>query len=209
MIRKRSFWAGVIAVAAAAGLVVGLAVSLGSKNVAARGGLTGQLTSTPLPADAWVNHPAGLGPVVCSTASTCIAAGYYTDRSGVTQGLILEYSNSRWKSYRVPQPAGTYNLPYLTVQPNLSLDPGEVECPGISECVALGTYLAAAYGPQAEALLVTGYGASWTATPAPLPAGPSPATVLVSNPFRALRRRNAWRWGSTSNLPPWAGRGRR
>jgi hypothetical protein len=47
-------------------------------------------TTAPLPAGAATPNPGvDIGSVSCTSATTCIASGYYIDSSGTPQGLLL------------------------------------------------------------------------------------------------------------------------
>jgi hypothetical protein len=61
---------------------------------AAAARLTGLSTSwtaaeAPRPANAAADPAAGLTSVACPSASSCVAAGFYTDSSGNGQGLLV------------------------------------------------------------------------------------------------------------------------
>jgi hypothetical protein len=121
-------------------------------------------TEAPKPAGAGADpadDPAGLGSVACSSASSCAAAGNYTDSSGNPQGWLLTGSGTSWTATEAPLPAGA------------AADPADelfsVACPSASSCVAVGSYTDSSGNRQGW--LLTGSGTSWTATEAPLPAG--------------------------------------
>jgi hypothetical protein len=117
----------------------------------------------PLPLDAGAQPAAQLGSVSCSSATACTAVGSYVDKLGNRQGLLVTLRGGRWTAARSPLPADA------TV-PGAELS--AVECPRLTECVAVGTYSAGSAG-----LIVTGTGTTWTAAAAQLPpgAGPAPA----------------------------------
>ena len=141
----------------------------------------------PLPANAAADPAAGLTSVACPSASSCVAAGFYTDSSGNRQGLLVTGSGTSWTAAEAPLPA------------NAAADPaaglGSVACASASSCRAGGFYVACASASSCVAagfytdssgnrqgLLVTGSGTSWTAAEAPLPAnaGPDPGVWLGS-----------------------------
>ncbi|MGH3190329.1 MAG: hypothetical protein ACRDOL_24280, partial [Streptosporangiaceae bacterium] len=115
-------------------------------------------TEAPLPAGA--DPGAGLNSVTCPSASSCVAAGTYTDSAGDRQGLLLTGLGTSWTATGAPAPAGA------------AADPGTlmnwITCPSASSCVAVGSYTDSAANVQG--MLLTGSGTSWTATEAPLPA---------------------------------------
>lgn len=68
--------------------------------------------TAPLPADAaanqkWsISQPTGLEVAACTAASTCVAAGSYTARSGTIRGEIDTLSNGTWTAARASLPVG-------------------------------------------------------------------------------------------------------
>ena len=128
-------------------------------------------TEAPLPGGAASDPDAGLGSVACAPASSCVAAGTYTDSSGNEQGLLLAGSGTSWTATEAPLPAGAASDPDAVLS--------SVACAPASSCVADGTYIDSSGNRQG--LLLAGSGTSWTATEAPLPAGAtdSPVTILA------------------------------
>ncbi len=115
----------------------------------------------PLPAGAAANPGTTLGSVACNSASaSCVAVGSYQDASGNSQGVLLTGFGSSWTAIQAPLPAGA------GANPQVQLD--SVTCPAASTCTAVGSYDDASSNQLG--LLLTGSGASWTATQAPLPA---------------------------------------
>jgi hypothetical protein len=87
-----------------------------------------------------------LDSVACPSASSCVAAGTYTDSSGDGQGLLLTGSGTSWTATEAPLPAGAGAGAYL----------GLVACPSASSCIAAGTYTDSSGNRQG--LLVSGTG---------------------------------------------------
>ena len=115
----------------------------------------------PLPAGAAAVPGTALGSVACNSASaSCVAVGSYQDASGNSQGVLLTGFGSSWTAVQAPLPSGA------GANPRVELD--AVKCPAASTCIAVGSYEDASSGQVG--LLLTGFGSSWTATQAPLPA---------------------------------------
>jgi hypothetical protein len=77
------------------------------------------------------------------------------------QGLLLTGHGPLWAAAKAPGPAGA-----AIGQP---VDLGQVACPSATRCVSVGQYGGTAGSNQG--LLLTGWGSTWTAARAPLPAG--------------------------------------
>jgi len=126
-------------------------------------GITGWAAAeAPLPAGTYSNPVAWVNSTACPSASSCVAAGSYTDSSGSSQGLLLTGSGTSWTATEAPAPANA-----ATSLPDVSLD--SIACASASSCVAVGRY--ADSSGSYQGVLLTGSGTSWTATEAPLPAG--------------------------------------
>jgi hypothetical protein len=105
-----------------------------------------------------------LASVACGSAADCTAVG----TSGHS-GILITRSGSNWTAAPVPVPASSVTATSLAT----------VACPSADACVAGGHYSSS--GRQ-QGLLLAGYGRSWTATRAPLPAnaaGSPDASVLA------------------------------
>jgi hypothetical protein len=96
--------------------------------------------------------------VSCWAASQCVATGDYTDKSGVTDGLLLTDSGGSWTAAEAPLPADAS-----------ATDPGAglsgVSCLAASQCVVTGGYYGASGGSQG--MLLTDPDGSWRAVSAP------------------------------------------
>jgi hypothetical protein len=115
----------------------------------------------PLPGGAAADPAAGLSAVGCPSPTVCVVTGSYADSSGDRQGLLLTGHGSAWTAVQAPLPAGA------GADPGASLT--AVACPSATVCVVTGSYRTASGAEQG--LVLTGYGATWTAAQAPLPAG--------------------------------------
>jgi hypothetical protein len=124
-------------------------------------GTTWTAVKAPLPAGAAADPQAGLQSVSCASASSCVAAGDYTDSSGSQRGLLETLSGTTWAPVKAPLPAGA------AADPQSDLE--SVSCASVSSCVVGGRY-ADSSDPQLG-LLETLSGTTWTATKAPVPAG--------------------------------------
>jgi hypothetical protein len=119
-------------------------------------------TQAPLPHG---GKTAGLGSIVCTSASACVADGGYGATPSQDHGLLLTKSGSSWTSIQAPLPSGAAANPMAEL--------GDIVCPAASTCVVGGSYLTSA--GTYEPVILTGYGSSWTPVQAPLPAGAKPA----------------------------------
>lgn len=71
----------------------------------------------------------GISDVACATATRCVAAGTYMDKSGFTQGLLLSGHGTKWKAVEAPLGARKFD-------PNAYLP--SVACATATRCVAAG-----------------------------------------------------------------------
>src|SRR5262249_24022847 len=136
----------------------------------------GGRTGTRLPADADSSPNVYLNAIACPSATICVAAGTYTDNAGEPKVLLVTDAGSgtSWTAAGVPLPADAGTSPGLSVQ--------ALTCPSATSCVATGYYTDSA--SHYHALLVTGFGTSWTVTEAPVPANaashPDPTLSAVA-----------------------------
>ena len=103
---------------------------------------------------------AAIQAIACASATSCTAAGYYTDPAGDDQGLLVAGSGTSWTAAEAPLPANAATDPEAQLP--------AVACTSSSSCIAAGDYTDSS--GNIWALLVTGSGTSWTAAAAPLPA---------------------------------------
>lgn len=113
----------------------------------------------PAPTGAGTDSPTDLYSVACPSAAGCVAVGEYVESSSYP--LLEIGASASWQAVEAPLPTNA-----SADNPNASLD--SVACPSTTWCVAVGSYTDTLGNTQG--LLVTGYGTSWTATEAPLPA---------------------------------------
>jgi hypothetical protein len=112
----------------------------------------------------------GFTSVSCPTAATCTAVGAYNDKTGKADGLIDTLDNASWSATEAPVPANA-----TTTVRNAFLS--SVSCSAPDSCETVGAY----NGPGAVniGLLDTETNGTWTATPAPLPAGAAHSTTKL------------------------------
>ena len=119
----------------------------------------------PLPSDAAAVGTSGrtvsISAIDCPSAHRCVALGSYTDKAGYPRGMLLTGAGTRWAAHSVPIPAGVF-APYDTAV-------NAIVCPSPVRCVITGSYTDVYKYPHAT--LITGAGAAWHATEAPLPTG--------------------------------------
>jgi hypothetical protein len=125
----------------------------------------------PLPANAAATPDVQLRGVACPSTTSCIAVGDYIDSSGNLQGLLVTGSGTSWTAIKAPLPADA--------AANQAAILYSVACPSTTSCVATGVYYDSSNHWQG--LLVTGFGTSWTATQAPLPADAAADPVVSLN----------------------------
>lgn len=130
-------------------------------------GASWKATASPLPANWAAGSVWSLSSLACPLVSDCVGVGYYVDTSGNLDALLLTGAGSSWKATAAPLPAGAAANPGAALR--------SVACPSASECFAVGSYLDVS-GQQG--LLLTGTGASWSATRALLPANGTSSALL-------------------------------
>lgn len=108
-------------------------------------------TGNPHPGN---GYPVALYSVACYTASSCLAAGYYTDTSGNFEGLLVTKAGTSWTAAEAPLPADASQYQQFTGL-------FSVACPAASLCVAAGQYDNTSSNGTGD-LLETGFGSSWT-----------------------------------------------
>lgn len=114
----------------------------------------------PLPADASTSDPdVSLYGISCSSTSSCVAVGDYTDSALKSHPLLLTLNSGSWTAAAAPMPA---------TSPGNSGVLFGVSCPSPSACLAVGNYLDS-QGTY-HGVLLTLAGGSWTAADAKLPA---------------------------------------
>jgi hypothetical protein len=117
-----------------------------------------------------VSASSSISSMACPSARECVAVGWYTDSSGADQVLLLTGNGSSWTAATAPVPAGAATRPQTTII--------RVACPSARECVAVGGYYDSSGHEQG--LLLTGYGSSWTAAKAPVPADAAGSGAFIN-----------------------------
>jgi hypothetical protein len=113
-------------------------------------------TGNPHPGN---GYPVALNSVACYAASSCLAAGYYTDTSGNFEGLLVTKSGSSWTAAEAPLPPDASQYQEFTGLYSAA-------CPAASLCVAAGQYDNNSTAGAGD-LLETGFGSSWTVAKGP------------------------------------------
>ena len=119
--------------------------------------------TTPLPAIV-SGTGSNLTGISCASASSCTAAGTFSDTSSRTNGLLVTLANGSWSATRAPEPpdGGTDG------DGHQGADVIQVSCASAAACTAVGFYENAS-GTE-EGLINSWNGSAWSATTAPLPA---------------------------------------
>jgi hypothetical protein len=130
-----------------------------------------------LPANAATNAAVTFSSVSCASAGYCSAVGFYFDRSGAQQGLLLAEHSGRWaRGVEATLPANA-----VSGNPNVSIN--SVSCASAGDCSAVGVYADGL--DRFGGLLLTERSGRWArGIEARLPTGasssPSPALSAVS-----------------------------
>jgi hypothetical protein len=128
-----------------------------------------------LPGDAELDGSAFLNDISCPAAGTCIATGWYTDRSGYREGLLDTLSGGTWTAVSAPLPANA--APVAATSPTDTYL-ADVACSGVGACVATGQYRDSDGGTQG--VIDTLAGGTWKAAEAPLPADAAVSDQLAA-----------------------------
>ena len=167
----------------------------------------------PLPGDADSTSNSVINDVSCPSATSCLATGYYTDTSGVQQGMLLTWSDGAWTAagkapytetlscvtaslcVAVEGPdietwsSGTWTITSVPAPADNGSDPvslQSVSCVSASFCVAAGSYTDTS--GSTKGLLETLSDGAWTVEQAPLPAdaAANPNVLFLSGPLTNL-----------------------
>ena len=127
-------------------------------------------TDVPLPANA-DPHASLLQPaaISCPSVSQCTAVGTYWDTSNHPHGVLLTLSNGSWTAAEPPVPAN--GVPPSSAPDQAGVNLYGVSCPSVSQCVATGQYTNT--DGNAQAMVLTWSGGSWTAAETPVPSDAS------------------------------------
>lgn len=126
-----------------------------------RHGASWTATKAPVPPDAAADPTVWLTEIACPSVTVCVAAGSYTNSSGLAQGMLVTRHGPTWTATQAPMPAGALADPMVAFT--------NIACPSTITCVVTGDYSDAPHSYQG--LLLTGHRSSWTATKAPVPPG--------------------------------------
>lgn len=96
--------------------------------------------------------------VVCPSSTLCLAAGTYTDSSGVSQPLVESWNGTSWRQLSVPTVAGATGT-------GLSA----ISCPSTTACTVVGSYLDSSGTPLPTS--ATWNGTTWTLKTVATPTG--------------------------------------
>jgi hypothetical protein len=131
-------------------------------------GATWTVVIVPLPAGASTKAPnSELSGVSCTSSTTCVAVGSYTDAAGFQRPLLVSESRGAWTSVSMPLPAGAD-----TATPDDTLE--SVSCASSTVCAAVGSYARSA--GHEDPLVIQRTSGSWSAVSLPLPADAVTAT---------------------------------
>ena len=118
-------------------------------------------TEAPLPAGVDSSLRVHLVSVGCANQSSCVVAGYYSEPTGGTEGLLEVWSAGTWTAIKAPLPAG------MNASPESRLS--SVSCSArLGDCLVVGNYYDNSGTDQG--LLDSLSSGTWTATAAPQPA---------------------------------------
>jgi hypothetical protein len=124
-------------------------------------GTTWAATKAPMPAGAATRPLVGLSHIACPSVTMCVVTGVYSDSPRSYQGLLLTGHGSSWAATNAPVPPGA------AIHPDVDIS--DVACTPTAVCVVTGNYYDSSV--NAQGLLLTAPGPSWSAVKAPGPAG--------------------------------------
>jgi hypothetical protein len=113
-----------------------------------------------LPANAATDHEAGLYGIGCPSSGPCLAGGYYATSPDV-RGLLITGSGTSWQATEAPLPPKQGSVTTAVFS--------AVACPSAT-CSVIGSYSSSG-NYTGRGVIVTGSGASWTASRLPVPGG--------------------------------------
>lgn len=119
-------------------------------------GSTWSLVTVPTPGTPAATY---LRDIACTSATSCVAVGSYTNGSGVPQALIESWNGTAWTVQTPPNPSGAVE----------SVLRG-VSCTSASACTAVGTYKKSTNGAK-QAHLLRWNGTAWSLQSASPPSG--------------------------------------
>lgn len=118
--------------------------------------------NVPLPGGAGTGNMFGnyLSGMSCPSAGNCVATGSYTDSAGNVQAMIETESSGTWTS----QELNLSSLPSVSSNPTAQL--GQLSCPSVGNCVAVGNYEDA--DDQSQGLIAMQTSGGWAVSQLPL-----------------------------------------
>jgi hypothetical protein len=143
-------------------------------------GTSWTLKAAPAPAGASTDaHSSFEEALACPKVTVCTGAGSYSLPSFSTRGTILTGLGTSWTPAKIPVPSDVF-------PGNAAPAFDGASCPGTQHCVFSGTYQVRGSNAS-HSVLLSGIGASWKATKAPVPSGGLTAkTVNLSDVACAL-----------------------
>ena len=134
-------------------------------------GSTWTARRAPVPADANVNAGPVINSIDCVSASSCLAIGEYSVSTAI-QAFLLSETGSGWTAVRAALPHGA--------AAGLDVNLTSATCVTGPFCLAVGYYYTDDTSTSWQAMLLTGWGTSWTAARAPVPGGSESRVYLGS-----------------------------
>jgi hypothetical protein len=107
--------------------------------VAERNGRWGKARQVPGLGALNVGENATVTGLSCASGGYCVAAGYYTDAAGHSQGFVVTGVRGRWRNA-----AAVAGLAALNTSGNAQVT--SVSCPAAGQCAAAGSYASASGG---------------------------------------------------------------
>lgn len=125
--------AGMTASLLAVVLTAGALAAAGSAAAASTAASRWQSRAVTAPPGAAENPEAQLDGIACTSATDCVASGYYQNKAGISLPMIATESDGRWaRAITLEFPAGA--------GPKAVGKAGDVACWALGSCVALGEY---------------------------------------------------------------------
>ncbi|HUB69045.1 MAG TPA: hypothetical protein VL984_01350 [Acidimicrobiales bacterium] len=127
---------------------------------------------------------AGLGiqlnAITCASASSCVAVGYYFHTNPSVpdnHGIIITGYGASWRAVTAPQ------LSTMATPPDTNLQ--TATCPSSHHCLIFGQYSEAGHQYTWPAIVVSGFGASWSVRTLPTLSGPGVSSSYTDMNFSA------------------------
>jgi hypothetical protein len=110
--------------------------------------------------------------ISCVRDGGCMTVGNYTDARNHGHNVAVRWTGTSWRVLKMPGGFGFGPAP-----PGISSGPDSVSCSRAWSCVAVGSFVTSASGPQGSELAVVWNGKSWRLTS---PGGPPSGLASVS-----------------------------